>query len=210
VAQEAAPLEGSATSATSMRSEAGPLGRATVLRPKPKTEPRNRSRTRSASASASAATRATEGHRAPSEIAVPVEAKVALASGVSGSVPVSEPAAQPMLAPSTPVVAQPREMPERPAPAADARAELTLVERIQAALRAHQSSLALELCNEHERRWPRGTFVEEREGIRALVACGTRAKDADARARMFLAAHPHTPLAHRVAAACAVQPLVPR
>jgi hypothetical protein len=87
----------------------------------------------------------------------------------------------------------------------DARAELALVERIHAAMRADNPSLALALCAKHELDWPRGTFALEREGLRAIALCDLRSNHAEAHARTFLADHPSTPLAPRVAAACAAQ-----
>jgi hypothetical protein len=193
-AQNAATQEGRATSAISARAQDTPHLRATqglsgvdlaptaVARPlhAPRSQRRavTGSRTRMPSEVSQAAVSPAATERTASEPAAPVEAKAA---------PPSEP-------------------PERPARAEDARAELTLVERIQAALRVHDTFLVLELCSEHERRWPHGTFVEEREGIRALVACNTRSRNAESRARLFLAAYPHTPFAQRVAAACAVPP----
>jgi hypothetical protein len=87
----------------------------------------------------------------------------------------------------------------------DARAELALVERIQAAMRNAKPTTALALCAEHERRWPHGTFAQEREGVRAIASCDTHSHDAGSRARTFLADHPSAPLAPRVSSACATQ-----
>jgi hypothetical protein len=84
----------------------------------------------------------------------------------------------------------------------DARAELALVERIHAAMRASKPSAALALCAEHERRWPHGTFAQERDAVRAIASCDTKSTQAESRARAFLAAHPRAPLAPRVATAC--------
>ena len=198
-AQRAATQEGRATSAISARAEDAPHPRATqglsgadlaptaVARPlhAPRSQRWAASSTRSrmsseasqAALSAAAAVSTAATDHATSEPAAPVEAKVG---------PQSEP-------------------PERPARAQDARAELTLVERIQAALRIHDTFLVLELCSEHERRWPHGTFVEEREGIRVLVACNTRSRNAESRARRFLTTYPHTPFVQRIVAACAAQ-----
>lgn len=92
----------------------------------------------------------------------------------------------------------------RPAPQAlDARAELALIERMQAAMRAAEPAEALELCAEHEKRWPRGVFAEERQAVSAIASCALRTDDAAARAERFLRTHPRAPTAARVAAACA-------
>lgn len=89
--------------------------------------------------------------------------------------------------------------------AADARAELAFVARISAAERASKPRTVLALCAEHERRWPDGTFVQEREGLRAIASCNSDAVGADARARAFLARYPRGPLAVRVGDECASQ-----
>jgi hypothetical protein len=85
------------------------------------------------------------------------------------------------------------------------RAELTLVARMHTALRKSDSSLALALSAEHERRWPHGVFEVEREAVRAIASCLARAGDAAPRAESFLTEHPRAPLAMRVRAACATQ-----
>jgi hypothetical protein len=87
----------------------------------------------------------------------------------------------------------------------DARAELALVKRIHLALRNGKPAEALALCAEHERRWPHGTFSQEREGVRAIVSCESRSSDAAPRAGAFLAKYPRATLAPRVTAACASQ-----
>ena len=89
--------------------------------------------------------------------------------------------------------------------ASDPRAELMFVRRIQAALLDAKPRRVLALCAEHEKRWPRGTFVEEREGLRAIASCQSDARDAAARASQYFTAYPRGPLAPRVRAACAPQ-----
>jgi hypothetical protein len=89
--------------------------------------------------------------------------------------------------------------------ASDPRAELMFVRRIQAALLDAKPRRVLALCAEHEKRWPRGTFVEEREGLRAIASCQADARDAAARASQYFTAYPRGPLAPRVRAACAPQ-----
>jgi len=93
--------------------------------------------------------------------------------------------------------------PTRTAELDDSRAELALVRRIHLAMQSENPLGALALCAEHARRWPHGTFVQEREGVRAIALCETRSSAAGTRARAFLANYPRAPLAPRVAAACA-------
>ena len=93
--------------------------------------------------------------------------------------------------------------PATPPPAAPT--ELALMKRMQGALREADYSRALTLCAEHARRWPHGVFELEREGVRAIAACGENTDDAVQRAKRFLAAHPQAPVALRVSAACAAQ-----
>jgi hypothetical protein len=87
----------------------------------------------------------------------------------------------------------------------DPRAEIAFVRRIQAALRDANPRKALAMCAEHERRWPRGTFTQERDGLRAIASCRSDARDAPTRARDFFAAYPRGPLASQVRDACAMQ-----
>jgi hypothetical protein len=91
----------------------------------------------------------------------------------------------------------------------DTRAELSLVERIHAALRNAKPQAVLALCAEHEQRWPRGTFVQEREGARAVASCATRSAQAPSLARAFLAKNSNAPLAPRVIEACASELAAP-
>jgi hypothetical protein len=91
------------------------------------------------------------------------------------------------------------------APVDDARAELAFVRKMQAALRAGDADDVLELCAEHAQRWPHGTFVQEREGLRAIASCNTSAQGAEARAKSFLSKYPRTPLGPRVREACKLQ-----
>jgi hypothetical protein len=86
---------------------------------------------------------------------------------------------------------------------ADARAELALIERMYAVLRAAEPDAALALCADHAKRWPRGLFIEEREAVRAIASCALRTDDAATLATVFMRKHPHAPTAPRVVAACA-------
>jgi hypothetical protein len=92
----------------------------------------------------------------------------------------------------------------KPRISAEGRAELGVVERMQAAMRAGKPAAALALSAEHAKRWPAGIFSEEREAVSAIASCTLRTDDAVLRARRFLREHPHAPTAPRVAAACAL------
>jgi hypothetical protein len=83
--------------------------------------------------------------------------------------------------------------------------ELTVLKRMQAALRAGEFTTALTLCAEHERRWPHGTFELEREGVHAIASCSLSTDDALSLAKRFLSSHPHASLAMRVSSACRKQ-----
>jgi hypothetical protein len=115
---------------------------------------------------------------------------------VSASTPVAErvrPA--PSLASSKPTVSS--------APAANPVEELPLVRAMQQALRAGNASQALALAADHTRRFPRGSLIEEREGVRAVARCQLAAPDA--RAPIFAAFTRHfstSPYTARVKAAC--------
>jgi hypothetical protein len=101
----------------------------------------------------------------------------------------------PSLAPSKP--------PASSAPAASPAEELPLVRAMQQALRAGNPSQAIALAADHARRFPRGSLVEEREGVRAVARCQLAAPDARA---PILAAFTQrfvtSPYAARVKAAC--------
>jgi hypothetical protein len=92
-----------------------------------------------------------------------------------------------------------------PQPSQKGNSELAMLKRMQAALREADFSTALALCGEHQQRWPHGAFELEREGVRAIAACGADSAGASRRAKAFLAAHPHAPVAMRVSSACASQ-----
>jgi hypothetical protein len=80
--------------------------------------------------------------------------------------------------------------------------ELAFVHRIQAALVADAPTKALAMCAEHEQRWPHGTFVQEREGLRAIAACQAGSRDAVELAHGFFSKFPRAPLTGRVRDAC--------
>ena len=106
--------------------------------------------------------------------------------------------------PATPAVVAHGE-PEAPAalPPTTLEAETRLVRAGVAALHAGDAARALALFDEHARTFPQGVLAEERAAER-VVALGSlrRCDEARAAAADFLAAHPVSPLAPRVRAAC--------
>jgi hypothetical protein len=86
---------------------------------------------------------------------------------------------------------------------ADPTEELTLVRGMQQALRSGNPSRALALAADHARRFPRGTLLEEREGVRAVARCQTAAPAArPALLEAFAQRFAGSPYAARVKAAC--------
>lgn len=88
---------------------------------------------------------------------------------------------------------------------ADGREELVFLASIRAELNEKEHEHVLELCDEHERRWPHGVFEQEREGLRAMAMCETESGKAANNAGAFFASYPQSPMAPRVRAACALQ-----
>lgn len=93
-------------------------------------------------------------------------------------------------------------------------AELSLLGRAQAALRAGNPAQALAIAREHEATFPEGVLKEERLGVAALSECTLSSAEsaelgshASARkhAQAFLAAAPSSPLAARVRKACGLE-----
>jgi hypothetical protein len=128
--------------------------------------------------------------------------------GESAPAPVG--ASPPMQPERKPV--KPRTTPPAAAPSASApveaddplAAEAELLRRARAALSRGEARGALGLLDEAARRFDPGVLGEEREALQVLALCdaGERAK-ARQRAAAFLRAHPGSPLADRVDAACA-------
>jgi hypothetical protein len=100
--------------------------------------------------------------------------------------------------------------PAEPLPVAahDALAEETrLLRQADAATRGGDGRRALELLDEHARRFPRGVLAEERGAERVLALCAAgRIGEARAAATRFLADRPQSPLAGRVRASCGGTP----
>jgi hypothetical protein len=92
-------------------------------------------------------------------------------------------------------------------PITDVSAELALLRDAHDALRNGDGARALALLDEHGRRFPRGSLVEEREAARVLALCKVgRAVEARDAASRFLREHPQSPQAERVAHACDADP----
>lgn len=81
--------------------------------------------------------------------------------------------------------------------------ELGMLQTAQRELRGGDADEALEVLDAHERKYGKGNLGEERMAVRVFALCQAgRAAEARAAAARFLAAHPQSPLASRVARAC--------
>lgn len=141
---------------------------------------------------------------------VPVAAVVAPpvmkpAAPIPSSVPVvaseEAPPAEEAPAPKPVIVAKPAHAPVAAAKTVDPlREELGLVEDARRALAAGDAPTALRHVDDHARRFPSGAFTVERDVIRidALTAAGRR-DEAASRARDFVAHHPGSAQARRIA-----------
>jgi outer membrane protein assembly factor BamD (BamD/ComL family) len=98
--------------------------------------------------------------------------------------------------------------PATPAPTpSSTEAETWLIRKGVAALHAGDPARALALFDEHARHFPDGLLAEERAAER-IIALHDLGRDAEARAAAtaFLRAHPGSPQAERVRAACDMPP----
>jgi len=115
----------------------------------------------------------------------------------------SEPEARVTIVPST--------VPASPAPApiktSSIKDELDLLRQAQQRLNGGYAEEALSMLESHQRGHPDGRLKQERMAVRVFALCkaGRRA-EARAAARRFLAEAPSSPLAPRVARACAEPP----
>lgn len=122
----------------------------------------------------------------PEPIAAPVATVTQPDPPPAAAVPEEEPAFD---EPETPAVTRPRAVARKPgsssenipAAAVDAdvdplQAELALMARARAALKAEQHANAVKLLDEHAKRFPKGTFARERDlsRIRALCELGKK------------------------------------
>jgi len=105
---------------------------------------------------------------------------------------------------SNPAMAAPSSGPSVALPNADLRAELDLMNALQAALRDGAAERADRLIREHAARFPRGQLLLERTAAEVFAACqrGDRAR-AQRAAQQFLASDSSSALAARVRASCA-------
>ena len=82
-------------------------------------------------------------------------------------------------------------------------AELTLLRDAKKALNDGDSSRALSILDEHQRKFPDGILAEERASTRVLALCAAgKTSDARAAAQDFLAKYPRSPSAPRIRASC--------
>ncbi|MCA9713398.1 MAG: hypothetical protein KC468_01750, partial [Myxococcales bacterium] len=82
-------------------------------------------------------------------------------------------------------------------------AETEALRRVRSELSRGEPARALELLDDHARRFPAGVLVEERAALRVVALCDAgRRADGRAAAGRFLARYPSSALAGRVRAAC--------
>lgn len=97
----------------------------------------------------------------------------------------------------------------KPSPGTSQRqvgAELVLLGKAQAALRAGDASSALALLDEHARRFSSGQLSAERQAARVLALCSLgRVVEARSMARRFLSQYPRSPLTQRINSSCVDQ-----
>lgn len=103
----------------------------------------------------------------------------------------------------------PASPPAEPTPAVP-RSEVELVSDMSRALAAGDAARALSLVEDHEKTYPNGTLVEERDALRidALLAAG-RTRDAHERASRFRARYPGSLHTARLGRALASQKVIP-
>lgn len=126
----------------------------------------------------------------PEPRVVTVEKRVEVPVPVT--VVVSAPAAPPPVAPPSTSLAAPPTNGSQAAPKASTDpGEVLTLEKIRSALRSGDSSSALAAVAEHEKRYPSGAHVEEREAlaVQALARAGRR-EEASARADRFRKRYP--------------------
>lgn len=157
-----------------------------------------------------AVTAAVVAQRAPTTARAPTPAVTAPAT----LTPVAAPVEAPSVAPPPSTRAEPP-APTRPSPPAPARSfgsareleeEATLLHRAQSAWRAGQSQQALDLANQHARRFPRSQLANERDVLRVLSLCklGQVQSAKQVGARLLRSAQ-GSPWYQSVAASCAAE-----
>ena len=110
----------------------------------------------------------------------------------------------PRSATNNPAIVTPNAEPSGTPPSGDLRAELDLMNALQAALRDGAAERADRLIREHATRFPRGQLLLERTAAEVFAACqrGERPR-AQRAAKQFLALDSSSALAARVRASCA-------
>jgi hypothetical protein len=88
-------------------------------------------------------------------------------------------------------------------PAGDLRAEMAVLQRAEAALRAGRSERALRETRAHRTLFPDGELREERQGLELIALCALE-RDVRKPLALYLALHPRPVLAPRVRIACNV------
>ncbi|MCU0673627.1 MAG: hypothetical protein MUE69_12615 [Myxococcota bacterium] len=142
---------------------------------------------------------ATSAQQASDVVPPVVDESIAAPSETSPEAPALDPSGASTSEPARPSTRRPRE--NVVAPSADTLAtELVLLRRARAALAANDLAEATRALDEHTATFADGALRAEREGTRALVRCAERPDPEVARA--FASAHPGSPLAARVRAAC--------
>jgi hypothetical protein len=131
--------------------------------------------------------------------AAPV-ASVAAPAFVEPAPAADEPAAAPVVVRRVAHAARVQRHAAAPAPAADLRAEIALVDTARTAVKSGDPERALALLHRYDAIYPAGAFRPEVAALRieALAADG-QTDLARARARDFIAAHPDSPLSARLA-----------
>ena len=125
-----------------------------------------------------------------------------VAAAVSRPEPVAAPSGSPAVAPAlaapAPIASPPAARPGRVS--ADLRGEIALIDGARTALAAGSPRQAMHLLQQYNVRYPRGVLMPEALVIRieALDRDGQHAR-ARGLARAFVAGHPHSPLADRIA-----------
>jgi hypothetical protein len=135
-------------------------------------------------------------------IVVPAPARTAAAKLTDNAVREAaraEAPVQPPAAGADPSAVTGRRPVVKPSPAIASAEEVVLVAEIDAALRSGDAARATQLAADHERKFPHGLLVEEREGARVIAHCMSGSRS---RATAFLAAHPRSPMRARIVAAC--------
>lgn len=131
-----------------------------------------------------------------------IEAAAALPSPPRARLPMPPASGRRTSSPASPA-AEPPSPPSPDVELATLTAEAELLGRAQRALRSGDPAVALQLLEEHERRFPRGELRDERRGARVRVLCDLgRGAQARAEARRLLHDRPSSPVAAGVADVC--------